>query len=92
MWPFLTILPRFSIGIEDVTPGAGLIAEKEKLLNTGYSTCDTFIEDFKLGTVAVLKVKQRIVFSDFIGDVLLRLMKLCSRVEVNQAYFSGTFI
>ena len=32
-----------------MTPGEGLIRAKQKLLEEGYSACDGYIEDFKLG-------------------------------------------
>jgi len=55
MWRLSRIAPwflshrGFSIGIGDVTPGLGLITEKEKLLKEGYSKCDRFIEDYSNG-------------------------------------------
>lgn len=57
MWRLSRIAPwflsnhGFSIGISDVTPGQGLIKEKEKLLKEGYIKCDQFIEDFTNGTL-----------------------------------------
>ncbi|CAG0896236.1 unnamed protein product, partial [Darwinula stevensoni] len=39
----------FSIGIGDVTPGAGLLEAKQKLLEEGYATCNEYIEDLKGG-------------------------------------------
>lgn len=44
----------FSFGIGDVTPSAGLLAEKAKLLTNGYNKCDTFIGDMKKGTLQCL--------------------------------------
>ncbi|CAD5229444.1 unnamed protein product [Bursaphelenchus okinawaensis] len=55
MWRLARISPvflsnrGFSIGIGDVTPSAGLLREKKKLLETGYSECDNFIEQLRIG-------------------------------------------
>lgn len=47
--PYFLSSRGFSIGIGDVTPGKGLIAEKEKLVAGGYSRCDGFIQSFHDG-------------------------------------------
>ena len=39
----------FSIGIGDVTPGAGLLKAKQDLLDNGYEKCDEFIRDLEEG-------------------------------------------
>jgi DNA-directed RNA polymerase III subunit RPC1 len=39
----------FSIGIGDVTPGRGLIKEKENLVDEGYKKCNEFIQSFEEG-------------------------------------------
>ena len=39
----------FSIGIGDVTPGAGLLKAKQDLLDNGYQKCDEFIRDLEEG-------------------------------------------
>ncbi|KFM81583.1 DNA-directed RNA polymerase III subunit RPC1, partial [Stegodyphus mimosarum] len=39
----------FSIGIGDVSPGAGLLKEKEKLLHEGYAKCEEYIQSLQKG-------------------------------------------
>ncbi|XP_074647199.1 DNA-directed RNA polymerase III subunit RPC1-like [Tubulanus polymorphus] len=39
----------FSIGIGDVTPGAGLLKAKQQLLNEGYAKCDDYIQQLNEG-------------------------------------------
>lgn len=39
----------FSIGIGDVTPGPGLVKEKERLVTEGYEKCREFIKSFQEG-------------------------------------------
>ena len=39
----------FSIGIGDVTPGAGLLKAKQDLLDNGYTKCDEFIQRLEEG-------------------------------------------
>jgi DNA-directed RNA polymerase III subunit RPC1 len=39
----------FSIGIGDVTPSHGLLVDKAQLLRDGYSKCDEFIDQIKIG-------------------------------------------
>ena len=39
----------FSIGIGDVTPGAGLLKRKNDLLDNGYRKCDEFIKSLEEG-------------------------------------------
>ncbi|KAI6216279.1 DNA-directed RNA polymerase subunit [Aphelenchoides besseyi] len=39
----------FSIGIGDVTPSAGLIRDKKMLLHNGYTKCEEFIEQLRIG-------------------------------------------
>ena len=39
----------FSIGIGDVTPGPGLVKEKERLVREGYERCGEFIRSFQEG-------------------------------------------
>ena len=43
----------FSIGIDDVTPGARLSSEKARVVSEGYSNCDERITAFKKGTLAL---------------------------------------
>ncbi|KFM60620.1 DNA-directed RNA polymerase III subunit RPC1, partial [Stegodyphus mimosarum] len=44
----------FSIGIGDVTPGAGLLKEKEKLLRDGYAKCEEYIQSLQKGELETL--------------------------------------
>lgn len=62
-------LCRFSIGIGDVTPGEGLIRAKQRLLDTGYATCDSFIDDFKSGK---LQTQPGCTASETLEAVILR--------------------
>ena len=39
----------FSIGIGDVTPGPGLVKEKERLVEEGYEKCGEYIRSFQEG-------------------------------------------
>ena len=39
----------FSIGIGDVTPGPGLVREKERLVREGYERCREYIRSFQEG-------------------------------------------
>ena len=39
----------FSIGIGDVTPGPGLVREKERLVRQGYEKCGEYIRSFQEG-------------------------------------------
>ena len=39
----------FSIGIGDVTPGPGLVREKERLVREGYEKCREYIKSFQEG-------------------------------------------
>jgi DNA-directed RNA polymerase beta' subunit len=43
----------FSVGIDDVTPGAFLKSEKAKVVTKGYSDCDARIAAYKKGTLAL---------------------------------------
>ncbi|CAD5234319.1 unnamed protein product [Bursaphelenchus xylophilus] len=55
MWRLARISPvflsnrGFSIGIGDVTPSASLLKEKKQLLDNGYSECEEFIEQLRIG-------------------------------------------
>ena len=42
----------FSIGIGDVTPGAGLLRAKHALLDAGYAKCDEYIRQLAEGRLA----------------------------------------
>jgi len=43
----------FSIGIDDVTPGAELSAEKGRRIEAGYATCDERIASYEKGTLTL---------------------------------------
>lgn len=45
----LTANRGFSIGIGDVTPGPGLVREKERLVTEGYEKCSEFIKSYQEG-------------------------------------------
>ncbi|GFT84690.1 DNA-directed RNA polymerase III subunit RPC1 [Nephila pilipes] len=44
----------FSIGIGDVTPGLGLLKEKQILLEQGYSKCEEYIQSLERGELETL--------------------------------------
>ena len=43
------LLASLLVGIGDVTPSKGLIEDKQKLLDNGYSQCEDFIEQLRIG-------------------------------------------
>ncbi|VDM18058.1 unnamed protein product [Hydatigera taeniaeformis] len=42
----------FSIGIEEVTPDAKLVAAKQKLINQGFANCDHYIHQYETNTLS----------------------------------------
>ncbi|CAB0043121.1 unnamed protein product [Trichogramma brassicae] len=74
----------FSIGIEDVTPGQGLLDAKRKLLDSGYAKCNEYIkrmEDGKLAcqpgcneeeTLEAMILKELSVIRDHAGKICLK--------------------
>ncbi|PWW74921.1 beta and beta-prime subunits of DNA dependent RNA-polymerase, partial [Tuber magnatum] len=74
----------FSIGINDVLPGANLRGEKDKLVEQAYSECDALILDFKEGKLekqagcdeeVTLENKVQGILSnvrDKVGDICMR--------------------
>ncbi|KAL7286577.1 hypothetical protein TKK_0019204 [Trichogramma kaykai] len=74
----------FSIGIEDVTPGQGLLDAKRKLLESGYAKCNEYIkrmEDGKLAcqpgcneeeTLEAMILKELSVIRDHAGKICLK--------------------
>eukprot|EP00117_Sycon_ciliatum_P006945 scpid14118/ scgid10259/ DNA-directed RNA polymerase III subunit RPC1; DNA-directed RNA polymerase III largest subunit; DNA-directed RNA polymerase III subunit A; RNA polymerase III 155 kDa subunit; RNA polymerase III subunit C160 len=49
MTPYFLMNRGFSIGIGDVTPGKGLISEKNRLCREGYAKCDQYIQEYEDG-------------------------------------------
>lgn len=74
----------FSIGIDDVTPGAVLRREKDKLVEDAYAQCDVLIDEFKAGKLEkqagcdeelTLENKVQGILSavrDKVGDICMR--------------------
>uniref|UniRef100_A0A3Q2QKV0 DNA-directed RNA polymerase subunit n=1 Tax=Fundulus heteroclitus TaxID=8078 RepID=A0A3Q2QKV0_FUNHE len=74
----------FSIGIGDVTPGAGLLKAKQDLLDDGYKKCDEYIEALQTGrlqqqpgctaeeTLEALILRELSVIRDRAGSACLR--------------------
>ncbi|KXJ16487.1 DNA-directed RNA polymerase III subunit RPC1 [Exaiptasia diaphana] len=103
--PFFLSNRGFSIGIGDVTPGQGLLQAKEELLNTGYSKCDGFIQDFKEGklqtqpgcsaeeTLEAVILKELSVIRDHAGKACLReLHKTNTPLNMALCGSKGSFI
>ena len=90
MWRLARICPvflsnrGFSIGIGDVTPGAGLLEAKQKLLSDGYQKCDEYIASLAKGklqaqpgctpeqTLEAVILKELSVIRDYAGKACLR--------------------
>lgn len=47
----LPFVSGFSFGISDVTPSRKLLADKQKLLDAGYTKCNEYIAEMKKGTL-----------------------------------------
>ncbi|KAL1427574.1 hypothetical protein MTO96_017274 [Rhipicephalus appendiculatus] len=74
----------FSIGIGDVTPGAGLIKAKQDLVSAGYARCEEYIQQLKCGklqaqpgcneeeTLEAVCLKELSVVRDHAGKACLR--------------------
>lgn len=74
----------FSIGIGDVTPSSGLVRAKEKLLDDGYTKCNTYIEQLREGrlkaqpgcteeqTLESVILKELSTIRDYAGKACLR--------------------
>ncbi|KAK3708848.1 hypothetical protein QZH41_016279 [Actinostola sp. cb2023] len=103
--PFFLSNRGFSIGIGDVTPGQGLLQAKEELLNTGYSKCNDFIQDFKEGklqtqpgcsaeeTLEAVILKELSVIRDHAGKACLReLHKTNTPLTMALCGSKGSFI
>ncbi|XP_048760931.1 DNA-directed RNA polymerase III subunit RPC1-like [Ostrea edulis] len=95
----------FSIGIGDVTPGAGLIKAKNNLLEDGYSKCDGYIRDLDEGklqtqpgcseeeTLEAMILKELSVIRDHAGKACLReLHKSNSPLNMAICGSKGSFI
>ncbi|CAH1795117.1 unnamed protein product [Owenia fusiformis] len=95
----------FSIGIGDVTPGAGLLKAKYMLLDEGYSKCNEYIEDLKEGrlqtqpgcseeeTLEAMILKELSVIRDHAGKACLReLHKSNSPLNMAICGSKGSFI
>ncbi|CAB0042436.1 unnamed protein product [Trichogramma brassicae] len=74
----------FSIGIEDVTPGQGLLDAKRKLLESGYAKCNEYIKRMEAGklacqpgcneeeTLEAMILKELSVIRDHAGKICLK--------------------
>lgn len=95
----------FSIGIGDVTPGAGLIKAKNELLENGYAKCDEYIRDLEEGrlqtqpgcseeeTLEAVILKELSVIRDHAGKACLReLHKTNSPLIMAICGSKGSFI
>lgn len=95
----------FSIGIGDVTPGAGLIKAKNNLLEDGYTKCDSFIRDLEEGklqtqpgcseeeTLEAMILRELSVIRDHAGKACLReLHKSNSPLNMAICGSKGSFI
>lgn len=95
----------FSIGIGDVTPGAGLIKAKNALLDNGYTKCNEFICDLEEGrlqtqpgcseeeTLEAVILKELSVIRDHAGKACLReLHKTNSPLIMAICGSKGSFI
>ncbi|XP_021363401.1 DNA-directed RNA polymerase III subunit RPC1-like isoform X1 [Mizuhopecten yessoensis] len=95
----------FSIGIGDVTPGAGLVKAKNLLLEDGYSKCDGYIRDLHEGrlqtqpgcteeeTLEACILKELSVIRDHAGKACLReLHKSNSPLTMAICGSKGSFI
>ncbi|KAK2176857.1 hypothetical protein NP493_625g00001 [Ridgeia piscesae] len=95
----------FSIGIGDVTPGAGLLKAKRELLEEGYANCDEFIQELKDGrlpsqagcnpeeTLEAIILKELSVIRDHAGKACLReLDKSNSPLNMAICGSKGSFI
>ncbi|XP_062605530.1 DNA-directed RNA polymerase III subunit RPC1-like, partial [Saccostrea cucullata] len=95
----------FSIGIGDVTPGAGLIKAKNNLLEDGYRKCDGFIRDLDEGklqtqpgcteeeTLEAMILRELSVIRDHAGKACLReLHKSNSPLNMAICGSKGSFI
>uniref|UniRef100_A0A2R5LGD7 DNA-directed RNA polymerase subunit n=1 Tax=Ornithodoros turicata TaxID=34597 RepID=A0A2R5LGD7_9ACAR len=95
----------FSIGIGDVTPGAGLVRAKQELVNAGYSKCEDYIQQLKNGklqaqpgcnedeTLEAVCLKELSVVRDHAGKACLReLHKTNSPLIMAVCGSKGSFI
>lgn len=95
----------FSIGIGDVTPGAGLIKAKQDLVSAGYARCEEYIQQLKSGklqaqpgcneeeTLEAVCLKELSVVRDHAGKACLReLHKTNSPLIMAVCGSKGSFI
>lgn len=95
----------FSIGIGDVTPGAGLVRAKQDLVSAGYSKCEEYIQQLKNGklqaqpgcsedeTLEAVCLKELSVVRDHAGKACLReLHKTNSPLIMAVCGSKGSFI
>lgn len=95
----------FSIGIGDVTPGAGLIKAKQDLVSAGYARCEEYIQQLKCGklqaqpgcneeeTLEAVCLKELSVVRDHAGKACLReLHKTNSPLIMAVCGSKGSFI
>ncbi|XP_030835383.1 DNA-directed RNA polymerase III subunit RPC1 isoform X1 [Strongylocentrotus purpuratus] len=95
----------FSIGIGDVTPGAGLLQAQKQLLHEGYSKCDEYIQQLEVGklqtqagctaeeTLESMILKELSVIRDHAGKACLReLHKSNSPLNMAVCGSKGSFI
>ncbi|CAN7998226.1 unnamed protein product, partial [Ixodes hexagonus] len=95
----------FSIGIGDVTPGAGLLKAKHDLVSDGYARCEEYIQQLKCGklqaqpgcneeeTLEAVSLKELSVVRDHAGKACLReLHKTNSPLIMAVCGSKGSFI
>lgn len=95
----------FSIGLEDVTPGIGLVKAKNRLLEEGYAKCDDYIHQLKAGllqcqpgctaeeTLESIILKELSVIRDHAGQACLReLPKTNSPLIMAMCGSKGSYI
>uniref|UniRef100_V5GVE1 DNA-directed RNA polymerase subunit n=1 Tax=Ixodes ricinus TaxID=34613 RepID=V5GVE1_IXORI len=95
----------FSIGIGDVTPGAGLLKAKHDLVSEGYARCEEYIQQLKCGklqaqpgcneeeTLEAVSLKELSVVRDHAGKACLReLHKTNSPLIMAVCGSKGSFI
>lgn len=95
----------FSIGIGDVTPGAGLLKAKKDLLQAGYAKCDEYIRDLEDGklkcqpgcsaeeSLEAMILKELSVIRDHAGSACLKeLHKTNSPLIMALCGSKGSFI
>ncbi|XP_071808638.1 DNA-directed RNA polymerase III subunit RPC1-like isoform X1 [Asterias amurensis] len=103
--PYFLSNRGFSIGIGDVTPGAGLVSAKMDLLKAGYSMCDEYISNLEKGnlqtqagctaeeTLEAMILKELSVIRDHAGNACLKeLHKSNSPLTMAVCGSKGSFI